>query len=333
MAIIKRSKNTILGLNLTLQQLANDISSESQARAAADGDLSELLTEEKATLVGAINEVLGSAQSGSEAALQISQNLADLDNVEQARTNIDVYSTEEVDQAILDAGLALGTNYNVADITERDALENLDPADRIFVADDGDGKWAMYKPYAIEDGVVTDWIKLSDQDALEHSISALSIKEAYESNENTNAFTDAHKAKVDFITVTQGIDLDDAVLKAGLEQDLEASAPTDNAPSAAAVKAYADEAARNGGAVPLLETLTVSGSTITLTHPPKGGIGGIMNHATVRYFFTDTDGTVAYDATLAATVNDNEFTVETDEVDEWDGFQVQVQYLYTPAAA
>lgn len=333
MAIIKRSKSTVLGLTSALQTLGSDIAAESQARSTADGDLSLLLTTEKTNLVAALNEVLGSAQSGSDAALQIANNLSDLNDFGIARTNLDVYSTAEVLAEIDAASLALGTNYNVATIAERDALTGLDTADRIFVADDGDTKWAMYKPMTIDvNGAVTSWVKLSDQDALENSINAASIKTAYESNADTNAFTDAHMVKVDYLTVTQAINLDDAVLKAGLEQDLAVSAPTTNAPSSAAVKAYADEAARTGGPLPILEDVVVTGSTITLTHAPKGGLSGIMNFGTVRRFVTDVDGTVAYDATLAATVNDNEFTVQTDTAGEWDTFTVQVQYVYTAAA-
>lgn len=325
MSIIKRHKSTIYGLTDDLSGLVGDIAAEAQARADADGDLSLLDTTNKTSLVNAINEALQTANDGGDAALLKASNLSDLTDVAAARTTLEVYSSVEVDDAITTAQLAMGSNYNTATIVERDALTDLDTADRVFVADDGDGKWAMYKPTTFVDGLATEWVKLSDQDSLENSINAASIKDAYERNDDTNAFTDVDKVKVDHLTVTAPIDLDDAVLKAGLETDLEASAPVDNAPSAAAVKSYASKVAAAGGPIPVLETLTVVGSTITLTHAPRGGVAGVMNFATVRYM--DVNG-VAYDAPLSAGVADNEFTIATDTVDQWDGFTVQIQYLY-----
>ena len=324
MAILKRHKSVIVGLTDDLNQINQSISDEATARAAADGDLSTLTTTEKSSLVAAINEVTAAAAEGSDTSLKIAQNLADLADVAVARTNLDVYSTTEIDDAINAAELSLGTNFNVADITERDALADLDTADRVFVADDGDGKWAMYKPSSIDAGSVVGWIKLSDQDALENSINASAIKTTYESNADTNAYTDADKVKVDFVSVTEAIDLDDAVLRAELIQDLAASAPADQAPSAQAVRDYADEAARVGGPEVVLETVAVAGDLITLSSAPKNGLDGILNFATVR--FQDVDGS-AYDAPVEATANDAEFNLLLDTAGEWNGNSVQVQYI------
>jgi hypothetical protein len=46
------------------------------------------------------------------------------------------YTDTEIDAA----KLALGTNFSVADITERNALQDLTIGDIVFVADDGDNK-------------------------------------------------------------------------------------------------------------------------------------------------------------------------------------------------
>lgn len=330
MGILLRHKNSIFGLSADLLALSTSISDEAAARAAADGDLATLTTTDKTSLVGAINEALGVASTASAESLKIANNLSDVADVPTARTNLDVLSSTEVTDAINAAQLALGTSFDVANLVERDALTGLSINDRVYVADDGDTKWALYKPTAVDvNGTGTAWIKLMDQDVLETAISAASIKASYESNPDTNAYTDAAKAKVDLISVTAAIDLDTVITTASLIQDLAVSAPVDAAPSAAAAKAYAEEAARLGGSTSIVESITVLAGEVTLTYAPKGALGGVMNFSTVRY--TDVNG-VSYDAPLVATATPNVFAVSTDVAGEWDGNTVQVQYLYVPVA-
>jgi len=325
MAILKRHKSSIAGLVDDLTSIRQSVQTEQEARIASDGDLAALVTTNKENLVVAINELAGNVTDSASTALQKASNLSDLTDLDAARAVLDVLTAGEVSEQIDAARLALGSNFTVADLTERDALTGLDENDRVFVRDDGDTRWAMYKPAVVgEDGVVTEWVKLSDQDALENSISAAGIKASYESNEDTNSFTDEAQAKVANLSVTAPVDLDDAVFKASLEQDLAAAAPEANAPSAAAVKAYADRAAIEGGAVPTLESVVVTDGTITLASAPKAGVAGVMNFATVR--FISEDG-VAYDAPVVATADPRVFTVSTDSANQWDGNTVQVQYL------
>lgn len=104
--------------------------------------------------------------------------------------------TTAYEEAIDEAKLALGTNFSVADIEERDALEDLTIGDIVFVEDDGDDKWAQYKVISIDPLA---FVKLMDEDVLLNSLSAESIKNAYESNEDTNAFTDAYVNKLESI--------------------------------------------------------------------------------------------------------------------------------------
>lgn len=99
-----------------------------------------------------------------------------------------------VQSEITAAGLALGTNYAVADIAARDNLQNLVVGDVVFVADDGDDKWAQYKVTAV--GPVT-FLKIMDQDIFLNALSAADVKAAYESNADTNAFTDTLKTKLE----------------------------------------------------------------------------------------------------------------------------------------
>lgn len=327
MAIIKRNKTTIFGLSADLLAITQSVTAEAEARGTADGDLSLLETTAQNNLVTAINEVNTSAAATADTALTKADNLASVADVEVARTNLEVMSSVEIADAITAAQMALGTNHTVADIAERDLLENLTVDDRVFVLDDGDGNWANYKPATIpaEGGPVSSWVKLTDKDALENAISAPAIKAAYETNDDTNAYDDAAKAKVDLVSATVAIDLDDAVLKADLVQDLDVSAATDAAPSAAAVKAYASSAVAEGGALPVLEQLVVASDKITLTHEPRGGVSGIMNFATVRYVDESSN---AWDAPVVAGGSANEFTIAVDVPGEWDGKTVSVQYFH-----
>lgn len=86
---------------------------------------------------------------------------------------------------------------SVATIAERNAL-NITSGNHVFVTDDGDGKWATYK--ATSSGVNATYVKLSDPDLLNALMSNSAIKTAYESNSDTNAFTNTLKAKLDSFT-------------------------------------------------------------------------------------------------------------------------------------
>lgn len=328
MGILVRAQSSIKGLSADLIAINAAIAAEAETRGANDGDLTTLTTAAKNSLVDAIVEVKAVADAATTAAagtLKVVSNLSDVADKAEARTNLEVLSAAEVTAAIDEAKLALGTNFTVDTIAERDLLTKLDPADRVMVKDDGDGKWAMYQPSTVDDdGKPEGWIKLADQDSLENAISSASIKAAYELNDDTNAFTDAEKAKLAFVTATKAVDLDDAVLTAGLKQVIGDGAE-DEVASTAGVKTYVDAQLATAGATPLLESLVVAGGIITLTQTPKGALSGVMNFATVR--FVD-EGGIAYDAPLVATANPKEFTVSTDTVNQWDGKTVQVQYLY-----
>ncbi len=132
-------------------------------------------------------------------------NLSDV-NASSARTNLDVHSKSEVNALISGAENA----KSVADTAGRELLTGLNVGDRIFVADDGDGKWAIYLVTAVTDGAGTTstYEKIADEDLFTNAISATAVKAAYESNADTNEFSDAEKAKVGHISVSQEVDLD-----------------------------------------------------------------------------------------------------------------------------
>lgn len=145
------------------------------------------------------------AKALDSAVVKKSNNLSDI-NAASARANLGIYSQSEVNSLIAGAENA----FSVASLTARGALTGLKVSDRIFVSNDGDGKWALYIVTAITDGAgsTSTFQKIADEDIFTNALSASAVKSAYESNGNTNAFSDAEKSKVGHITVTQAVNLD-----------------------------------------------------------------------------------------------------------------------------
>lgn len=87
-------------------------------------------------------------------------------------------------------------------IAERDALSGLVLENRVFVRDDGDGKWADYRVDNPGDGTGANatWVKISDEDLLLNALNASGIRTAYLSNPGTEEFTTADKSKLDSLT-------------------------------------------------------------------------------------------------------------------------------------
>ena len=168
--------------------LQDTVDWETQARIEAD-DLQDLR----------IDTEEGAREAGD---LLLTDALAGLSGVSDpvtARANLDVLSTAEVQMEINSAGMALGTNFSVPDQPARDALPSgtLTIGDNVFTTDDGDGRWAIYKVTVVTDGAgsTSTFEKIMDEDSYLNAMSASSIKAAYESNADTNAYTDADKAQ------------------------------------------------------------------------------------------------------------------------------------------
>lgn len=324
---------------------------------AADLDAAELRLDGHDTDLAAKGLLISGLESSK---MTKASNLSDLTDIAVARTNLDVDSKGEVDAKITAAQLAMGTNFNTENHTTRDAMVDLDVADRVFVEDDGDGKWALYKVGSVdEDGKGTSWIKILDQDSLENSISKESIKVSYESNDNTNAYTDAEQTKVGFVSVTAAIDLDKVIQSDELNTSATLAGATDSTiASSLAVKTYVDaEAAKlleiannlsdvadvaaartnlsvyskdetdaainTGGAIFKTETITVIADKVTLAFAPKNGV--IFNFATVRH--VDANG-VAYDIPTTPTADAKVFNIHPDASGEFDTKSVTVQYSH-----
>ena len=154
--------------------------------------------------ISGLSTELGQKANESQV-LKISNNLSDV-NAVQARTNLDIHSKSEVTALV--AGVT--SSRSVATIAARSALTGLKVTDKVFVVNDGDGKWAYYMVTAITNGngSTSTFEKLADKDIFDNAMTAAAIKTAYESNADTNAFTNAEKTKLAYLTATSAVNLD-----------------------------------------------------------------------------------------------------------------------------
>ena len=86
------------------------------------------------------------------------------------------------------------TEVTVATIAARDTYNVPKLPISVFVTDDGDGKWALYK--ALTTGVGATYIKISDPDLLNAVMTATQIAAAYEGIADVNRFTNDLKQSV-----------------------------------------------------------------------------------------------------------------------------------------
>lgn len=99
----------------------------------------------------------------------------------------------------------------VADIAARNTYNVPLLPFSIFVLDDGDGRWAKYQ--ATTTGVGATFVKISDPDLLNAVMSNAAIKIGYESNADTNSFTNAFKDKLNNIAANATVNDTDINLK------------------------------------------------------------------------------------------------------------------------
>ncbi len=175
--------------------------------------------------------------------LKKANSLSELDP-SAARTNLSVYSRSEVDALIVGARDA----YNVADTTARNALTGLKVTDRVFVNNDGDSKWALYLVTAITNGAgsTSTFKKIADEDLFTNALTAAAVKAAYESNADTFVYNGVAKGKVDKITITSNINLDE--LSTTANNGLTTANAAQSAATAAASAASAAQTTANNAA-------------------------------------------------------------------------------------
>ncbi len=145
------------------------------------------------------------AKASTSQVLLKNNNLGGLSSASESRNNLDVHSRDEVNALITGAK----NTRSVNNIAARDALTGLQVSDRIFVSNDGDGQWALYIVLTVTNGNgnTCEYEKISDADLFNQGMSAEAIKTAYESNANTNEFSDAEKTKLGRITVSEAVNL------------------------------------------------------------------------------------------------------------------------------
>jgi hypothetical protein len=314
MSVLLRSKAQIYGLSADLAALVLADSTELARAQAAEATLLQSVLDEQARA-----EAAEAALSTAIAA--------------EATARAAAITAEEVarEASIEAAKLALGTSYRVADRTERDALTGLTLNDTVRVLDDGDAKWVVYQPGAIDaQGAATSWDVLMDEDMFLNANTASSIKTAYESNSDTNAFTDAEQAKLALVSATSAIDLDKVIQSDELLTSGTLAGATDTSiASALAIKTYVDSAATTGGARFATESLVVVGDRIVLANVPKDG--QVLNFGTVRH--VDVNG-VAWDVPVIADGGDisgKTYILAADSAGQFDTQSVLVQYPYVAA--
>ena len=328
---------SINGLETRLTDIETSVTDEETRAKGIEGDLVNLTSAVKTSLVAAINSnklVTDTAiENLGTDALKKASNLSDLADISVARTNIQVYSKTEVDTAIVNAKVALGTNYFVADNTERDAITDLTINDIVTVGNSGN--WVKY---GISSLTPLTFYVITSKEIYERTYTADALKSTIESLADTNFLTDSEQTKLGLLTVTSAIDLEKVIQSDELVTDMLAVgfvAAADEIASTSAVVNFVTESVRVGGAVDETELLTVgTGGIITLAHAPKFGRKSIMNFQCVRLIEVENGVTVYTDAGVSPVAGqDKQFQVNVgDNVNAWDGKQVYIQYQYTAQA-
>ena len=232
----------------------NEVNAETDNNKNSIDDINELIGSEKLgtelfyytlqtvnkTLINAINEVNANVNTLDNSVLKKTDNLLSLSNKSLARTNLDVYNKTETENLIHQAEINLGTNFSVATIAQRNTLTNLTIGDNVFVKDAGDGKWVIDRVTALIGSVPT-FERIMDQDVYLNAISKEAIKASYESNPDTNAYTNIDKTKVGYLSVTSAINLDKVIQndELNISTSLTNASNTDIA-SSLAIKTYID---------------------------------------------------------------------------------------------
>ena len=173
----------------------------------------------------------------------------------------------------------------------------------------------------------------ADWTMVQKNMDAGSIKAAYESNDNTNAFTNAAKAKVDFITVTQAVNLDDIEAKANdavlnsdtstaamqfvIDEDSFTSNLATKVPTQQSVKAYVDNQITSVEAQITAQDLDIAGNSGTSNIDLDSQVFSLLGGKGIESEVTAQTVTFAIDNTVV-TLNDTQtLTNKTIDCGTW----------------
>lgn len=335
-----RIKRTIASVNLLQQNLDALTAADAQEKAAREAAIAQT----QAALAAEVSRSTTEEQRLDSVTAKKAANLSDLTDVMLARSNINVMSVEETQSAIQKAALGLGSGFVVEDIAARDALGTLvtladgSKGTQLTVNDtvrvNNGGNWVVYNVDAVDEvtGVATFSPAISKQEWL-IAKDAAAVKQAYESNADTNCLTDVRRTKIDYISITRARNLDKLVQSDELNTSPSlAGASNTDVPSSAAVLAAIKEAVRVGGARVKTDTQTVTGDRIVLQFAPKDG--QILNGFCARVFDENVPGLVdEVQVSLDATdTSGKTYIVNGNVAGDFDNKVAVVQYLYVEAA-
>ena len=303
MAIIKKSIVSVYQLPENLAALALADSNETAARIA--GDLVEKTRIESVDTALRADLVIEAATARA-AELVLRTNLAtEASRALASETTLQAHiDTEEA--ARIAGDLALGVRIdNVLSNVDGVALNSLTEIVTAFQAADG-----------TLNGAITSLASSASTDL----VAEIARAEAAEVVLTTNLATEATTARAA-----------ELVLRNDLSAEVVARTAADVALDAA-LKAFATEAVRLGGALPEMEMLTVTASKIVLAHAPKNGVKGIMNFGRVSYVVMNNVENLADVVVDSSDISGKTFIVSTDIAGEWDTKSVKVQYWFIAAA-
>lgn len=325
MAVIKRTKNQIVGLQTDLDDIDTKFTWMNQQRVNEIATLQTFVSNsqnEDSMAISNLESRIGTVE-GSINALNVEGTISNA--IAQEVINRD----NAIAQAISIAQLNVGKDYTVANQDALAALTGLAVYDRVMVQDDGDGKWAVYQVTEINQVGAAVVLKIIDQDSLTSVMSASAIKQAYESNSDTNAFTDVDAAKVAHISVTGDIDLDTVLHETAIDTDGSfATVDNTHVPSTSAVKTYVEaQIAQVQSSTSNFQVVTESTAVVLGQIHLQHAAAVILNFGTVRY--TDINGT-SFDVTVSLDTNQSNnktYYVMSDTPGQFDGQNVLVQYI------
>jgi len=330
MAILKRSKTMVLGLNSDLQALATADSNEAQARTDADDALQANIdteVQDRTDAIDATNKTV--ADNKDELQTNIDKEVQDR---KDAIADLDAASSDAIDavQANLDTEVQdrkdavtdlQGKIDNIIENTDEEALDSLKEIVDAFKNADNDINTAISDLADAREKALNDAVAAQDEVNKAHDDKDAELEQAIkdEADARTKAVDDEHTAMTDAVATA-------------LKKEDNLSDVTDAAAARANISvdssAEVSEKVRLGGAKFYTELLEVDSDAITISNVAKNDM--IFNFATVRNV---DDAGVASD--IPVTVDEagsKVYNLHPDEEGQFDGKKVMVQYAYIPAS-